>query len=119
MSDTEQSDRDFEDWMDKNARYEKQLNFFMLIGMREKNRFVAQMYKQTLDGLNMAHDHKWPDELRDDLQAFLGKILDVADTSFNQLDALSDSQRAFLEDQWQTFRNWWDGWPGRESSTGS
>jgi 4-hydroxy-tetrahydrodipicolinate synthase len=27
-------------------------------------------------------------------------------------DALSPQQRAFLEDQWRQFRNWWSGWPG-------
>ena len=32
---------------------------------------------------------------------------------FNRSDALSTSQRAFLEDQWRTFRNWWDAWPGK------
>jgi len=34
---------------------------------------------------------------------------------FNRSDALSTSQRAFLEDQWRTFRNWWDAWPGKET----
>jgi 4-hydroxy-tetrahydrodipicolinate synthase len=34
---------------------------------------------------------------------------------FNRTDALSPSQKAFLEDQWRTFRNWWDSWPGKES----
>ncbi len=34
---------------------------------------------------------------------------------FNQTDALSVSQQAFLEDQWQTFRNWWAAWPGKSS----
>ena len=34
---------------------------------------------------------------------------------FNRSDALSSSQRAFLEDQWRTFRNWWDAWPGNEA----
>ncbi len=33
---------------------------------------------------------------------------------FNKSDALSGSQRAFLEDQWKTFRNWWQAWPGKE-----
>lgn len=32
---------------------------------------------------------------------------------FNATDALSVSQRAFLEQQWQQFRTWWDNWPGR------
>lgn len=32
---------------------------------------------------------------------------------FNASDALSASQRAFLEEQWRTFRNWWDAWPGQ------
>ncbi len=31
----------------------------------------------------------------------------------NDTDALSDSQRAFLEAQWQQFRTWWNAWPGR------
>jgi len=30
----------------------------------------------------------------------------------NSSDALSSSQKAFLEDQWRQFRQWWDGWPG-------
>ncbi|MCG8653963.1 MAG: dihydrodipicolinate synthase family protein [Pirellulales bacterium] len=34
---------------------------------------------------------------------------------FNRSDALSTSQRAFLEEQWRTFRNWWDAWPGKEA----
>ena len=32
---------------------------------------------------------------------------------FNRTDALSDSQRAFLEQQWRQFRGWWQSWPGR------
>jgi 4-hydroxy-tetrahydrodipicolinate synthase len=32
----------------------------------------------------------------------------------NPTDALSTSQRAFLEAQWRQFRAWWDSWPGRE-----
>jgi 4-hydroxy-tetrahydrodipicolinate synthase len=28
-------------------------------------------------------------------------------------DALSPQQRAFLEDHWQQFRNWWSDWPGK------
>ncbi|MFC1757160.1 dihydrodipicolinate synthase family protein [Planctomycetota bacterium] len=32
---------------------------------------------------------------------------------FNHSDALSPPQRAFLEEQWRTFRNWWDAWPGK------
>ena len=31
----------------------------------------------------------------------------------NPSDTLSDSQQAFLEAQWQQFRTWYDGWPGR------
>jgi dihydrodipicolinate synthase/N-acetylneuraminate lyase len=31
----------------------------------------------------------------------------------NPTDALSDSQRAFLEAQWRQFRTWWNAWPGR------
>lgn len=31
----------------------------------------------------------------------------------NASDALSTSQRAFLEQQWKQFRTWWDSWPGR------
>lgn len=34
---------------------------------------------------------------------------------FNPSDALSSSQRAFLEDQWRTFCSWWDAWPGKEA----
>lgn len=32
---------------------------------------------------------------------------------FNSQDALSDSQKAFLEQQWRQFRTWWDAWPGK------
>jgi 4-hydroxy-tetrahydrodipicolinate synthase len=32
---------------------------------------------------------------------------------FNRTDALSVSQKAFLEHQWKQFRKWWDTWPGR------
>ena len=28
-------------------------------------------------------------------------------------DQLSDSQRAYLTQQWQLFRNWWDNWSGK------
>lgn len=31
---------------------------------------------------------------------------------FNQTDALSPSQKAFLEDQWRLFKAWWSKWPG-------
>ena len=31
-------------------------------------------------------------------------------------DALSASQRAFVDGAWQRFRRWWDGWPGRSPS---
>lgn len=34
---------------------------------------------------------------------------------FNATDALSDSQRSFLHDQWKLFRNWWANWPGASS----
>ena len=34
---------------------------------------------------------------------------------FNNSDALSGSQRGFLEEQWQAFRTWWEDWPGKES----
>lgn len=30
----------------------------------------------------------------------------------NASDRLSASQRAFLHDQWQLFRRWWESWPG-------
>jgi 1-pyrroline-4-hydroxy-2-carboxylate deaminase len=33
---------------------------------------------------------------------------------FNSTDSLSVSQKAFLEQQWKQFRNWWDRWPGKE-----
>ncbi len=33
---------------------------------------------------------------------------------FNPTDALSQSQRAFLEQQWSLFKSWWSQWPGRE-----
>ncbi len=32
---------------------------------------------------------------------------------FNKSDALSDSQRGFLEQQWKAFRSWWEVWPGK------
>lgn len=32
---------------------------------------------------------------------------------FNTTDALSKSQRAFLEQQWSLFKSWWAQWPGR------
>ena len=32
----------------------------------------------------------------------------------NPTDALSDSQRAFLEAQWRQFRTWWNASPGRD-----
>ncbi|MFM8893572.1 MAG: dihydrodipicolinate synthase family protein, partial [Planctomycetia bacterium] len=28
-------------------------------------------------------------------------------------DALTESQRGFLEQQWRQFRSWWDAWPGK------
>jgi len=31
----------------------------------------------------------------------------------NSSDALSRSQRAYLEQQWQLFRTWWAAWPGK------
>ena len=31
----------------------------------------------------------------------------------NATDALSPSQRAFLESQWRQFRDWWESWSGR------
>lgn len=31
---------------------------------------------------------------------------------FNRSDQLSESQRCFLHDQWQLFKNWWNQWPG-------
>ena len=31
---------------------------------------------------------------------------------FNETDALTASQRAFLHDQWRLFRDWWSEWPG-------
>ncbi|MCA9114865.1 MAG: dihydrodipicolinate synthase family protein [Planctomycetaceae bacterium] len=34
---------------------------------------------------------------------------------FNLSDALSPSQRGFLESQWRTFRSWWEAWPGKAS----
>ena len=30
----------------------------------------------------------------------------------NMSDALDASQEAFLETQWQRFRDWWSNWPG-------
>ncbi len=34
---------------------------------------------------------------------------------FNKSDALSASQRGFLEVQWKAFRTWWKAWTGKES----
>jgi dihydrodipicolinate synthase/N-acetylneuraminate lyase len=34
---------------------------------------------------------------------------------FNKSDALSASQRGFLEVQWKALRTWWETWPGKES----
>lgn len=34
---------------------------------------------------------------------------------FNRSDALSLSQRSFLEQQWRQFLCWWDGWAGKTS----
>jgi 1-pyrroline-4-hydroxy-2-carboxylate deaminase len=34
---------------------------------------------------------------------------------FNSTDALSCSQRAFIEHQWKQFRSWWDRWEGKAS----
>lgn len=31
----------------------------------------------------------------------------------NQTDALSPSQKAFLEGEWESFRSWWASWPGK------
>lgn len=31
---------------------------------------------------------------------------------FNKSDALSDSQRAYIHDQWNLFKRWWSQWPG-------
>lgn len=31
---------------------------------------------------------------------------------FNATDKLSDSQKAFVEAQWNLFQNWWKAWPG-------
>ena len=31
----------------------------------------------------------------------------------NNHDQLSSSQKAFIEQAWQQFRNWWDSWPGK------
>jgi len=34
---------------------------------------------------------------------------------FNTSDALSLSQKAFLEEQWKQFKSWWSQWPGSKS----
>lgn len=31
----------------------------------------------------------------------------------NSFDKLSDAQKAFIEQAWQQFRNWWNSWPGK------
>lgn len=33
--------------------------------------------------------------------------------NFNPSDALTASQRGFVDDQWQQFRTWWSNWPGK------
>lgn len=33
----------------------------------------------------------------------------------NPTDALSPSQKAFLESQWKTFSDWWKSWPGKSA----
>ncbi len=38
---------------------------------------------------------------------------DAYTKQINSSDALSPSQKAFLESQWKQFRTWWDAWPGR------
>ncbi|TWU15426.1 dihydrodipicolinate synthase family protein [Allorhodopirellula heiligendammensis] len=35
---------------------------------------------------------------------------------FNPSDALSDSQQAFIDDQWRLFKNWWAQWPGAKNA---
>lgn len=39
---------------------------------------------------------------------------DAYTKQINTSDALSSSQKAFLEAQWKQFRTWWDSWPGRD-----
>jgi 4-hydroxy-tetrahydrodipicolinate synthase len=34
---------------------------------------------------------------------------------FNGSDALSLSQKAFLEEQWKQFKSWWSQWPGSKA----
>ena len=34
---------------------------------------------------------------------------------FNRSDALSRSQRDYIETEWRRFRSWWDGWPGSQA----
>lgn len=36
---------------------------------------------------------------------------------FNRTDALTNSQRTFLEDQWRLFKDWWAEWPGAQRSS--
>ena len=33
---------------------------------------------------------------------------------FNETDALSPSQKGFIEQQYEQFKNWWGNWPGKE-----
>lgn len=33
----------------------------------------------------------------------------------NSFDKLSDSQRAYLQQQWRLFRDWWSNWPGAKA----
>ena len=35
---------------------------------------------------------------------------------FNSADRLSDSQRQFLQTQWQLFRTWWSNWSGAQDA---
>jgi 4-hydroxy-tetrahydrodipicolinate synthase len=30
----------------------------------------------------------------------------------NETDSLSNSQRAYIDTEWRSFREWWDSWPG-------
>lgn len=44
---------------------------------------------------------------------------DEYERHFNPADALSKSQRAFIEDQWRLFKDWWAEWPGARISARS
>lgn len=92
MSDMEQSDREFEDFINSNPSGDRQMDLFMLVGMKEKNRFIAEMHRQTVDALKAANEGTWNKDVIDDLQAFLGKIMGTTEKTLDQFDIFLMSQ---------------------------